>query len=146
MDEFNKNIKWKLTRIVLPQHTDHAGVMWHGSYFNFLEEARIDALSKVGISYSNLSQRGYEIPLISARINYKISFLHGENFELISQFMLLNKIRLKCKTSFMKQNGDVGAESLIDLVVIKKQNGSIKFERDLPSEIKNALLLLQHGS
>ena len=46
---------WKLTKRVLPQHTDHAGVMWHGSYLCFLEEGRIEALENVGISYSELS-------------------------------------------------------------------------------------------
>ena len=23
---------WRLRKRVLPQHTDHAGVMWHGAY------------------------------------------------------------------------------------------------------------------
>ena len=35
---------WQIERTVLPQHTDHAGVMWHGSYLAWLEEARVDAL------------------------------------------------------------------------------------------------------
>ena len=39
-----------MKKIVLPQHADHAGVMWHGKYFNWLEESRINALSEVGIS------------------------------------------------------------------------------------------------
>ena len=43
------NNRWILTKTVLPQHTDHAGVMWHGSYLNFLEEGRIDALDKKNI-------------------------------------------------------------------------------------------------
>ena len=48
---------WKINKTVLPQHVDHAGVMWHGTYFNWLEEGRINALSKVGIDYSNLNFR-----------------------------------------------------------------------------------------
>ena len=66
--------EWKLIKTVLPQHTDHAGVMWHGSYLNFLEEGRIDALNKVGMSYSELSKQGFEIPVINIEINYKLSF------------------------------------------------------------------------
>ena len=65
----NSKIKtWELTKLVLPQHTDHAGVMWHGSYLDFLEEGRIDALEQVGIKYSELSSIGYEIPVISFEI------------------------------------------------------------------------------
>ena len=139
------NQGWKLTKTVLPQHTDHASVMWHGSYLNFLEEGRIDALNKVGMSYSELSKKGFEIPVISANIMYKKSFIHGETVLLISQFKLLKKIRLNCKTYFLKLNGDIAAESLLELVVVKKKNDSLKLLRELPLEVKNILLLLEEG-
>ena len=137
--------EWKLTKTVLPQHTDHAGVMWHGSYLNFLEEARIDSLHKVGMSYSKLSKKGFEIPVISINIKYKLSFIHGETFVLMSQFKLEKKIRLNCKTLFLKLNGDVAAESLVGLVVVRKINDSMKLVKDLPVQIKNILLLLEEG-
>ena len=137
--------EWKLTKTVLPQHTDHAGVMWHGSYLNFLEEARIDSLHKVGMSYSKLSKKGFEIPVVSIQINYKLSFLHGEEVELISDFNMVNKIRLNCKTFFLKSNGKIGAESSIDLVAVSKINDSIKLVRELPEKIKNIFLLLEKG-
>ncbi len=139
------NNKWRLTKTVLPQHTDHAGVMWHGSYLDFLEEGRIDALNKVGCEYSELSKKGFEIPVISMQIKYKISFIHGENVLLNSQFKLENKIRLTCKTLFFKSNGDVGAEAIIGLVVARKTNDSVKLIRDLPAKIKKTLLLLEKG-
>ncbi len=139
------NKVWKLTKTVLPQHTDHAGVMWHGSYLNFLEEGRIDALKKVGMSYSEISKKGFEIPVTSIEMKYKTSFTHGETFQLMSQFKLENKIRLNCKTFFLKLNGDIGAEAQIGLVVVRKTNESMKLVRELPLEIKNVLLLLEQG-
>ena len=145
MNELTNKKPWKLIKTVLPQHTDHAGLMWHGSYFNFLEEGRIEALNKVGITYSKLSKKGYEIPVISAKIKYKISFTHGERVLLISQFNLVNKIRLNCKTSFLKVNGDIGAEALLELVFVRKENDSIKLVRKLPADIENILLLLEQG-
>ena len=143
MSSINKN--WELIKTVLPQHTDHAGVMWHGSYLNFLEEGRIDALAKVGLSYSELSKKGFEIPVISMQLKYKISFLLGEKVLLKSQFKLENKIRLTCKTLFLKSNGDIGAEAIIGLVVVRKINDSIKLVRELPVQIKNILLMLEEG-
>jgi len=145
LNKFTKKKEWNLTKTILPQHTDHAGVMWHGSYFNFLEEGRIDALNKVGITYSILSKKGYEIPVISAQIKYKISFTHGEKLLLKSQFNLVNKIKLKCKTLFLKVNGDIGAEALIELVLVRKEKDSIKLVRQVPPEIKKIFLLLEEG-
>ena len=136
---------WKLTKTVLPQHTDHAGVMWHGSYLNFLEEGRIQTLDKVGLSYSELSKNGFEIPVVSIQLRYKISFKHGDKVLLKSQFKLENKIRLTCKTLFLKSNGDIGAEAIIGLVVVRKTNDSVKLMRELPVQIKNILLMLEDG-
>ena len=137
--------KWELTKTVLPQHTDHAGVMWHGSYLHFLEEGRIDALDKVGLSYSELSRKGFEIPVISLQIKYKVSFFHGENILLTSRFKFKNKIRLTCKTLFLKSNGNIGAETIVDLVFVRKINDSIKIVREIPVQTKNKLLLLENG-
>ena len=61
---------WKINKIVLPQHSDHAGVMWHGAYFNLLEESRIHALSEVGIDYLELTQKGFDLPLINISVKY----------------------------------------------------------------------------
>ncbi len=145
MNELASQIEWNLTKTVLPQHTDHAGVMWHGSYFAFLEEGRIDALNQVGLSYSKLSKTGYEIPVVSARIKYKISFTLGEKILLKSKFNLANKIRLNCKTLFLNANGVIGAESFIELVLVRKENDSIKLVREFPPEIKKIFLLLEEG-
>ena len=143
MNSINKH--WRLIKTVLPQHTDHAGVMWHGSYLDFLEEGRIDALDKVGLSYSELSKKGFEIPVVSVQLRYKISFIHGEKVLLKSQFKLENKLRLTCKTLFLKSNGDIGAEAIIGLVLVKKINDSIKLVRELPVQIKNILSMLEEG-
>ena len=83
--------------------------------------------------------------MISVKIKYKISFIHGDKVLLRSQFILLNKLRLSCKTSFLKSNGDIGAEALLELVVVRKINDSIKLIRQLPEGIKNTLLLLEKG-
>ena len=141
----SRNNQWKLIKTVLPQHTDHAGVMWHGSYLNFLEEGRIDALDQLGLSYSKLSEKGFEIPVISVQMRYKISFIHGEKVLLKSQFKLENKVRLNCKTLFLKSNGAIGAEAIIGLVVVRKINHTIKLARDLPVDIKKMLLMLEEG-
>ena len=71
-----------------------------------------------------------------------IFLFHGEKFILMTQFKLEKKIRLNCKTLFLKSNGDIGAEAIIGLVVVRKKNDSLKLLRELPLEIKNILFLI----
>tara|TARA_Y100001968_G_C19180386_1_gene630076 strand:+ start:294 stop:743 length:450 start_codon:yes stop_codon:yes gene_type:complete len=145
LNELKSKYPWEFSKVVIPQHADHAGVLWHGSYLNFLEEARIDALEKVGISYALLSQKGYEMPVISLDVKYKQAFTHGQIVHLKSQFKLLNKVRLCCKTLFLTEDGCIGAEATIELVVVSKKNNTIRIVRKLPNFFDKIFELLEVG-
>ena len=67
-----------LRRRVLPQHTGHAGVMWHGIYVAWLEEARVEALAAAGLVYGDLTARGLELPVVSLTIDCRLPLLHGD--------------------------------------------------------------------
>lgn len=59
---------------VYPHHTDYAGVVWHGTYIKWLEEARIACLQSIGLDYADLVQLGCELPVIALSTRYH-SFL-----------------------------------------------------------------------
>ena len=77
MTQHDDRRAWRLVRRVLPQHTDHAGVMWHGAYLAWLEEARVEALASAGLAYSDLSARGLELPVVSLAIDYRQALLQA---------------------------------------------------------------------
>ncbi len=144
-DESCKNL-WKLKKLVLPQHTDHAGVMWHGAYLNWLEEARAKALNESGISYRDLSWQGFEMSVVSLSINYKIPLIHGDEVVLKSWVFPKKGPRWPWKTIFLKTGEVSAAEAEIDLVLIKKVNNQNKLLRKEPSFLSQVFLNLQKGS
>ena len=137
---------WKLRKVVLPQHTDHAGVMWHGTYLNWLEEARIDALSKVGISYGALSKEGYEMPVVSLTINYFKPILHGNEVFLDSWLMERKGARWPWKTNFSNLEGDKMAQANVDLVFIKRSSSGLRVVKQIPKIFIEAFSRLQTPS
>jgi len=98
---------WEIKKIVLPQHSDHAGVMWHGTYFNWLEEARISALSKVGIDYIDLTNKGYELPLIETSIRYVSPLFLGENISIETQFNITKSPKIEIYSKFINKSKKV---------------------------------------
>ena len=134
---------WIIRKEVMPQHTDHAGVLWHGYYINWLEEARIDALSKVGIKYIDLIKDGYEMPVISIEIKYKSPILHGEEILIESEFVINESPRIKINSNFIGRNNIIKTSSSIDLVLINKENFSIV--RKKPKFLLEALNNLKNG-
>ena len=138
----NRN-HWKIRKETLPQHTDHAGVLWHGYYFNWLEEARLDALSKVGFRYLDLINDGYEMPVISIEIKYKSPIFHGEKILIESEFVINKSPRIKINSNFFRRNNIITTSSSIDLVLINKENFSIV--RKKPKFFLEALNKLKNG-
>lgn len=134
---------WIIRKEVMPQHTDHAGVLWHGYYLNWLEEARIDALSKVGIKYIDLIKDGYEMPVVSIEIKYKSPILHGEEILIESEFVINESPRIKINSNFIGRKNIITTSSSIDLVLINKENFSIV--RKKPKFFLEALNKLKNG-
>ena len=134
---------WIIRKEVMPQHTDHAGVLWHGYYLNWLEEARIDALFKVGIKYIDLIKDGYEMPVVSIEIKYKSPILHGEEILIESEFVINESPRIKINSNFIGINNIITTSSSIDLVLINKENFSIV--RKKPKFFLEALNKLKNG-
>ena len=118
--------------------------MWHGAYLNWLEEARIDALSQVGLLYKDLSAQGFEMPVVSLNINYMRAILHGEMVLLESQLLSRQRARWPWLTKFLRE-GDVVAEAKVDLVLVKRSGKGNRLVRKVPNDIANPLLKLQEG-
>ena len=139
----SKRNYWIIRKETMPQHTDHAGVLWHGHYLNWLEEARIDALSKVGIKYIDLIKGGYEMPVISVEIKYKSPIFHGDEILIESEFLINESPRIKINSNFIGRNKIIMTSSSIDLVLINKENFSIV--RKKPKFFLEALNKLKNG-
>jgi len=121
----NSKPVWKIEKIVLPQHTDHAGVMWHGTYFNWLEESRINALFEVGISYFDVTKNVFDLPLINTSIKYKSPLFLGEEIIIESIFNINKSPRINVISKFLNKKNEILTIAEVNLVLINKLNFSI---------------------
>ena len=121
----NSKSVWKINKIVLPQNSDHAGVMWHGNYFNWLEEARIKALSEVGLNYFDLTKRGFDLPLINSSIKYIKPLYLGEIIIIESIFNISKSPKINVVSKFLNDKKEVLTTADVNMVLINKNNFSI---------------------
>ena len=134
---------WELKKKVLPQHTDHAGVVWHGTYLNWLEESRIDSLGRAGIQYTELLNRGIEMPVYKIEIKYIKPILIGEEIIVKSSFITNKGPRIKVNSTFTSIKDKIHAEASIDIVLINKE--TFKVVRKRPDFLENYLNNLRKG-
>ena len=131
---------WEINKKVLPQHSDHAGVMWHGTYFNWLEEGRINALSKAGINYFDLTKKGFELPLINSSIKYILPLYLGDNITIESTFNIGKSPKIIIYSKFINESKKVMTIAEVNLVLVDKKNFSIIRKR--PDFISKAFMKL----
>ena len=136
-------LPWVCRKQVLPQDTDHAGVLWHGSYVAWLEEARVQALSEAGLAYAGLSAVGPELMVVDLRVHYMLALAHGESVELHSWLQPQAGVRLPFMTRFIKADGALAAEAVVTLALVDRQRG--RLQRQQPPDLVEALRRLAAG-
>jgi acyl-CoA thioester hydrolase len=136
---------------VLPQHTDHAGVLWHGAYVAWLEEARVEALAAAGMAYADLSAAGLELMVVGLQLNYPRPLLHGQLVELRSWLGMGKGLRLPFHTQFVAADGAVdrpasaciAAEVRVALALVDRTSG--RPCRRMPEELRPTMTRLTNG-
>lgn len=145
--KFQPSRSWCLQRRVLPQHTDHAGVMWHGVYVAWLEEGRVEALASVGLDYAELSSRGLQMPVVSLGIDYFQPLRHGDQVTLLSEVLPLKGVKLPWSCRFMNTDDRLMAVARVELVLVGSPDGQqvSKVLRRYPEDLGRAVARLQAG-
>lgn len=128
---------WTLNKRVLPQHTDCAGVMWHGAYVSWLEEARIEALRAAGLSYAAMTAMGVDMPVISLQLNYISPLRHGDEVCVESHCSGRQGVRWPWFSRFVCK-GTVVAEATVNLVMVREG----RVLRSVPLELQEVMDLL----
>ncbi|MDO6498294.1 acyl-CoA thioesterase [Photobacterium sanguinicancri] len=60
----------EVTIVTSFQDADPMGVIYHGNYFRYFEEARHALMAKIGYSYREMQASGYVWPIIDTRVKY----------------------------------------------------------------------------
>ncbi|PSW06884.1 acyl-CoA thioesterase [Photobacterium lipolyticum] len=70
MKENMTHISAEVTMVTSFQDADPMGVVYHGNYFRFFEEARRILMTKIFDRYQDLMDSGYVWPVIDTRVKY----------------------------------------------------------------------------
>ena len=129
-DNFYHNLK------VYYEDTDAGGVVYYANYLKFLERARTEALTKIGLSNLEIKEKfGSLIVVKSCNIEYKKS-AHLEDELTIRSF-----VKSVTRTSFfmsqeITRKVDIIVEAKVHLVFINKEKKPVKIPEDIYLQFK----------
>ena len=123
---------------VYPHHTDYAGVVWHGNYIQWLEEARVACLKSIGLDYSELVNMGCELPVLELNTRYHRPLRMGMEAIVKVQMRKMKGVRMEWDSRIESPDGkELYLTAQVVLVSIDREKGKIM--RKLPPSFVAAL-------
>lgn len=91
--------------------TDRMGITHHSHYFSWMEAARTELLRQGGLSYRNLEDRGYALPVREAYCRYRKGLQYDEIVIVQAEFIEIGGARLKIGYEiYRKKDKELAAE------------------------------------
>tara|TARA_B100001057_G_scaffold213182_1_gene213522 strand:+ start:163 stop:567 length:405 start_codon:yes stop_codon:yes gene_type:complete len=100
--------------------TDQMGYCYYGNYAAFYEVARVDALRKIGVSYSELEELNYQMPVLDFNIKYIKPAFYDDELSILCKIPQLPKVRIKFNYECYNQKKEIINFGSTTLVFINK--------------------------
>jgi len=99
-------LKASLDLTVRFSETDSMGIVWHGSYVTYFEEAREAFGKKYGIDYLTIVDNGYYVPIVDIHVEYKNMIKYGDECTIEITFKNCESAKMKFEYEiFNKKTG-----------------------------------------
>ena len=118
------------------EDTDAGGVVYYANYLKYLERARTEALSNIGLSNTKIKNDfGTLIIVKSCNIEYKKSAHLEDNLQIKSYINSISKTSLIMNQSIFKDKDPI-IEAQIRLVFINEKSKPVKIPEKILKEFK----------
>ena len=123
---------------VQPHHTDYAGVVWHGTYLTWMEEARVECLRSIGIEFVDLVALGCDLPVVELSVRYHRSIQLGMAVIVKTRMIEVTGVRINWDYGIVSTDGqELYVTAKVTLVALDRERGKIM--RRLPATVQDAL-------
>lgn len=129
---------------VQPHHTDYSGVVWHGTYIQWMETARVECLRSVGVTFEDCVAAGYDLPVVDLQMRYRQPLLLGASGLIKTRLKLARGIRLTWLYEIYDTTAPEHQLCVVGQVVLVTINmASRKIVRRLPPELDTLFMNLE---
>lgn len=124
-----------------PHHTDYGGIVWHGSYLTWMEEARVECLRSIGIDFASLVEIGCDLPVVELSVRYHQPLRLGMQAVIKTRTNGIDGVRIHWDYQIQcPEQRELYLTARVTLVAIDREKGKIL--RKLPPVLQDALVKL----
>lgn len=102
--------------------TDQMGVVYHGNYALYFEQARTEALRQIDITYKSLEEFGVMMPVVSLHVDFKRSAKYDDLLTIKSYMRELPTAKIVLEYEVLNEEGLLLATGNSTLVFMDKNS------------------------
>ena len=121
------------SRTVHYYETDKMGITHHANYIHWMEEARIDFLAQIGLSYDRLEQMGIISPVTYVDCRYKTSTTFADKVTVSVHVEQFKGVRLKLRYEMKKSDGAVVCQAHSEHCFVDGEGKILRLQKDYPA-------------
>ena len=116
--------------------TDSYGVVWHGSYLRWMEQARVEFCRKLGLDLIELKNNDITIPVTDLNIRYKAPAKLDD--KIVVETFVSKITPLTITFTQIIKSDDLSRTYIVATVEVVAVNNEGKIYRRLPDVLKDA--------
>ena len=113
------------------------GVVHHAAYIPWLEEARIEGMRSLGLSYRAMEERGVGMPVIDVHVSYKRKLVFDDIVDIETQVEISGQSRVVFR-SVLKKDGVICAEGAVTVATVTEKGAPIRTPADVVAFLTQA--------
>lgn len=112
--------------------TDKMGITHHSNYIRWMEEARIDFLSKIGWDYAKLEASGVISPVLGVTCDYKQTTTFSDKVSITVSVKEFKGVKLHLAYEMTNEEGKVVSVGTSSHAFLNTEGHPIRMKQELP--------------
>ena len=101
--------------------TDQMGFAYYGVYAQYYEVGRVELLRSLNLSYKEIEDLGYALPVVNFNINYKKPAYYDDLLTIRTTINIMPSFKFIFNYIILNENGDELNNGQVTLVFINKK-------------------------
>ena len=113
--------------------TDQMGIIHHSNYVKWMEEARLDLMDQIGLSYKQMEEMEIISPVLSISVDYR-SMVHFDDTVVIeTRLVKYNGVKMELEyTMYDKETGEIRTTAHSSHCFLTRTGAPISLKRSYP--------------
>ncbi|MFP3983382.1 MAG: acyl-CoA thioesterase [Desulfurivibrionaceae bacterium] len=125
---------------VLYGDTDAAGVVYYANYQRYFEKGRTEYMRHYALSYRELEERGYILPVVESYLRYKVSACYDDNLLIRTSMQEMSRVSWRFNHHILRARDEkLLVKGFTVHASVDRQGKIVRMSKDIHSKLRSVV-------